>query len=286
MGESNEYVSNSITGFGTNINEKILSMPDFINLLNLQREESAGIEMKFNDRIISKTHFANDNAAVIIDEIDLMMNFAEGSIELKLRLSTVYEFAGEQWKALHFHGSLAQGVQGDHDTWTINEWKQKNEALEKIIEERTSELNESLANLRATQSQLIHSEKMASLGELTAGIVHEIQNPLNFVNNFSEVSSELAEEIKEEIDLSNFEEVKAISQDLKDNLDKIRHHGHRASEIVKGMLQHSRTSSGDKELTDINQLADISGLLIMVCGPRTSHLMQILPLISTSLFLN
>lgn len=118
------------------------------------------------------------------------------------------------------------------------------------------ELEKTLTELKSTQSQLIHAEKMASLGELTAGIAHEIQNPLNFVNNFSEVSEELLQELQDELDKGDLEEAKAISQDVIENLKKIHHHGKRADGIVKGMLQHSRTGSGQKEPTDINELAD------------------------------
>jgi len=117
-------------------------------------------------------------------------------------------------------------------------------------------IEKAYTELKSTQAQLIQSEKMASLGELTAGIAHEIQNPLNFVNNFSEVNSELIDELNEEVDKGNLEEVKAIAKDIKENEQKIIHHGKRADAIVKGMLQHSRTSSGTKEPTNINALAD------------------------------
>ena len=132
----------------------------------------------------------------------------------------------------------------------------ENKLLEEKIDERTKQLKKSLDDLKSTQSQLIQSEKMASLGELTAGIAHEIQNPLNFVNNFSEVSEELMVEMVDEVDKGNFDEVKAIAKDVQQNLEKINHHGKRASSIVKGMLEHSRKSSGTKEPTDINALAD------------------------------
>jgi two-component system NtrC family sensor kinase len=145
-----------------------------------------------------------------------------------------------------------------------NRQKQKaNKLLQKQkqeIEDRREQTNKALEHLQQTQAQLIQSEKMASLGELTAGIAHEIQNPLNFVNNFSEVNKELIEELRSETSKVKGERDEKLEEellnDIEQNLEKINHHGRRADAIVKGMLQHSRSSSGVKEPTDINALAD------------------------------
>jgi signal transduction histidine kinase len=162
---------------------------------------------------------------------------------------------------------------------TIKIQQETNQQLEQKVQERTQELHatneelqisleqiniknleldETLKTLRATQAQLIQSEKLASLGELTAGIAHEIQNPLNFVNNFAELSVELAEELKEEINRPELDKglIEELAADLATNQEKINHHGKRASAIVKGMLEHSRASTGVKEPTDLNALAD------------------------------
>nr|WP_214460618.1 ATP-binding protein [Flavihumibacter fluvii] len=130
------------------------------------------------------------------------------------------------------------------------------QAINKQLEEQKANLEKTLVELKSTQAQLVQSEKMASLGELTAGIAHEIQNPLNFVNNFSEVNTELIDELELEIAKGNLEDAKAIAKDVRENEIKINHHGKRADAIVKGMLQHTRSATTGKEPADLNKLVD------------------------------
>ena len=137
--------------------------------------------------------------------------------------------------------------------WRNNRRKQK---LNALLQKQKKQIENTLTELKSTQKQLIQSEKMASLGEMTAGIAHEIQNPLNFVNNFSDVNTELLSEMKEAIQNGEYEEAKSIADDVIDNEEKINHHGKRADSIVKNMLLHSRSSAGQKEPTEINALCD------------------------------
>ncbi|MCZ4410068.1 ATP-binding protein [Cryomorphaceae bacterium 1068] len=166
--------------------------------------------------------------------IYLGYSFSQRSRSLELQLQAVKKLSSENTRILSDQKSI----------------------LEKQVTERTSALNESLDNLKAAQSQLVQSEKMASLGELTAGIAHEIQNPLNFVNNFSELNKELVEEAVEELEKGDIEETKSLLNDLGENSEKITHHGKRADAIVKGMLAHSRSGKGEKKPTDLNRLAE------------------------------
>ncbi len=160
------------------------------------------------------------------------------------------------WWAYLLFALVAIGILRAYIVYRSRKLQREKKILEEKVALRTKQLQQSLDDLKTTQSQLIQSEKMASLGELTAGIAHEIQNPLNFVNNFSEVSAELIDEMNEELATGNTKLAIEIANDLKRNLEKINHHGKRAGDIVKGMLQHSRSSSGVKEPTDINKLAD------------------------------
>jgi signal transduction histidine kinase len=223
------------------------------------------------------------------------ISYSEGVLNASEILAEQYESL-DITKALHYHKLATKtrgGIYGAGNIQIMRDMIAQNEKRQRELEEATLEnrnkirlntllgslftllvvalllfrnnrikhkskqnIEKAFDQLKSTQSQLIQSEKMASLGELTAGIAHEIQNPLNFVNNFSEVNKELMHELIEEIEKGNITEVKEIIQDAILNQDKINHHGKRAESIVKGMLQHSRTNSGLKELADINALCD------------------------------
>ncbi len=181
----------------------------------------------------------------------------------RIRNTTILKYENTKWLIVHVHGSVPDYRLQNGEYITNAETINRNNELERQVYERTNDLNKTLADLKSTQTQLIQSEKMASLGELTAGIAHEIQNPLNFVNNFSEINNELIDELKSKWSIPQggkaklgTEELEEVLNDIYKNNEKINYHGKRADAIVKGMLQHSRSSSGIKEPTDINALCE------------------------------
>ncbi|MEO7211114.1 MAG: ATP-binding protein [Chitinophagaceae bacterium] len=233
-----------------------------------ERAENKTAYMEINEKGIeqSPNHFAIEflwkrmshfgNIAWVESEVVWNQEIGENIIRDRIRSTTILKYENNKWLIVHVHGSSPDyRFQGGNYMTNVDTLIRNNE-LERQVYERTEELNKTLKNLKATQSQLIQSEKMASLGELTAGIAHEIQNPLNFVNNFSEINTELVEELQTEIKSGNTEEAISIANDIKENSEKINHHGKRAGDIVKGMLQHSQSSTGKKEPTDINALCD------------------------------
>jgi signal transduction histidine kinase len=197
-----------------------------------------------------------ENMAVVfgLSEAKFILNGTSSNIYK--RRTVVFEWTADRWLAIHLHASEPSYQISEGESWPMEALKARNEELKRLVDEKTLKLTQSIVELKSTQTQLIQSEKMASLGELTAGIAHEIQNPLNFINNFSDVNTELIEEMNLEIDNNNIPEVKFIAKEIRENEQKINHHGKRADAIVKGMLQHSRASTSQKELTDINKLVD------------------------------
>jgi signal transduction histidine kinase len=195
-----------------------------------------------------------DSVTIIIDA-PWWQRWWAWALYILLFAAAVYSYITYRSRQLRRENQLLEEKIGLR-THQLSEANKELSQQQQEITTQRDQLAETVTDLKATQTQLIQSEKMASLGELTAGIAHEIQNPLNFVNNFSEVNTELIEEMQQEIDKGRFDEVKEIAIDIKENQQKINHHGKRADAIVKGMLQHSRAGSDTKEFTDINKLAD------------------------------
>ncbi len=244
-----------VMGYGANLDEKIFNLDELYEGWRMQKKQSLGLDMQFEITPVSRRTSPGENVAIYVDEIKYTLTVEGVKHENELRLSTIFEVIEERWMCTHFHTSY--GLVVTNDAWALDVAKMKNEELQKLVDERTIQLQNSILELKSTQAQLIQSEKLASLGELTAGIAHEIQNPLNFVNNFAEVSAEMLVEMDAELDRGDINEVKAISADLQQNLSKINHHGQRASAIVKGMLEHSRTGDAmNRVSTDLSALAD------------------------------
>ncbi|MCZ4410071.1 ATP-binding protein [Cryomorphaceae bacterium 1068] len=251
-----EVITPNIFGFGTTIDEKINNADEIKALIKKQIKEGENGKFSY-DRLQHRKHLlAGGHSAIMVEEGEIKIEMPEGSIQFPFRVSTILDQIDGKWKVVHWHGSTP--VMSEDDTYHINDWKKKNDELQAKVVEKTAELAASLDELKATQTQLIVQEKLAALGQLAAGIAHEIKNPMNFINNFSELNLEYVEEITEMVDelekCDSTEEIKEVLNDMADNLKKIHQHGTRADSIVKSMLLHSRGGSGQLEPTDLNEL--------------------------------
>lgn len=259
------FMADEINQIGTTLEEVYYNKIESGNYLERAVLPVAG-KIEFRNRDIRMKTV--DGLIGIIEQADCYINI-DGSWVFydKVRASSLLQKKATGWKFVQQHISFPDSRTEEGQTVALEKIKAENIQLRDAVKRRTAELENTnreleniLTKLKATQAQLIHSEKMASLGELTAGIAHEIQNPLNFVNNFSDLSMELIEEIEEETGKKKEERneilMNEILADIKENLGKINHHGKRADSIVKGMLEHSRTNGGERVLTDINSLAD------------------------------
>ncbi len=248
--------SPNLMGYGTGKDEKGNGYQDFRRLLERQRKKalSSGVKMSMDCTPVFRSHSPHGNAAVYVDEFQFLSILNGVTRTMDFRISLVFFKYEEGWRVNHLHLSSPSKSFSKKK----NKPNKEIENLEKLIQQKTAELKEAKQLLKANQDQLVRQEKLASLGQLTAGIAHEIKNPLNFINNFSELSSEFLDEIGENIQkLENSEvttEIRELLDDVKGNLEKISNHGKRADGIVKSMLLHSRGGSGKMEETDLNAL--------------------------------
>lgn len=251
--------------YGTGASEKMNSFKSLRKLIKKQRAEAEALSLttKFNREKIFEHLNETENTATVVEDVYLEMH-AENEVHTTPARSTlVLEWKDVRWYFIHLHFSVPDANVSEESTWGIEEYRKKNKELEEKVRQRTKELETSLENLKAAQDQLVQQEKLASLGQLTAGIAHEIKNPLNFVNNFTDLSVELLEEAREELQSKTAEgkgetisEALDILDSIEANLKKINEHGNRADGIVKSMLQHSRGGDGHMEPTDLNALIE------------------------------
>ena len=249
--------ADDVTFIGTGLHERANNKAEY-QAINAKGLEQYARQFEIHFLWTQLTVF--ESVAWVECEVEWIQELDSGKHKELIRNTTILKYERGKWLVTHVHGSTPDYRYVEGGYMSDEKTMRRNKELEHEVFNRTEELQNSMKKLKETQSQLIQAEKMASLGELTAGIAHEIQNPLNFVNNFSEINAELIEELRSEKSKPKSERDDQVEEsllnDITTNLEKINLHGKRADAIVKGMLQHSRSSSGTKEATDINQLAD------------------------------
>lgn len=245
--------SEDVTFIGTGLHERANSKLEYrkINENGItQNPDDFDIEFLWTKVTVK------NNLAWVETEMNFIIIIEDKEEKDLIRVTTIFEKIASDWKICHVHGSSPDYRLSNGDFMKNEDNYKKNSELEKLVFERTSELKESLDELKNTQQKLIESERLATLGELTAGIAHEIKNPLNFINNFSDLNKELLDELKTTLNQHLGEEENQLFEDIKGNFDKIVEHGKRADSIVKSMLNHSRNNSEVKEVVDLNALVD------------------------------
>ena len=276
-----DLIDPDFMGYGTAPDEKLFCVNGIKWMVERQREEVTGLCPEIKRNQVYHRILSNGTSALFVEELDISLKDDKKVVFtcVTMRLSTLLEYNGKSWKIIHCHASVPDANTMEGSAWPIEEWKRKNTELETLVREKTTDLlaknrdlkakskkleqakqkiQKAYQQLEAAKDQLVQQEKLASLGQLTAGIAHEIKNPLNFVNNFSDLNIELIEEVFEELRKSDKADklyaVTEILTDIRSNLGIIHQHGTRADGIVRSMLQHSRGGSGKTELTDLNKL--------------------------------
>jgi signal transduction histidine kinase len=238
----------SFTGYGTGPGDYYA---DAGELREMVRREHAGMSHPFTlDVPWTTVHLLADDAAVAVGEIAVTIELPDETIVERPRFTFALRHEGDRWMLAHFHFSVPDAMQEDRGT--MNDLLDtRTRQLQAEVERRTAELNAAVEELRAAQARLVQQEKMASLGQLTAGIAHEIKNPLNFVTNFAGLSVELVDELDETDDETERADLLA---DLRTNAEKIQRHGRRADAIVRAMMAHARSGGGDRRALAVDTL--------------------------------
>ncbi|QJW91523.1 SnoaL-like domain-containing protein [Spirosoma taeanense] len=256
-----EVIAPDVTAIGTGRHEFIYSRDEALDLFKREQQFPQVLAYK----LLNITTRQTSTTGIVSGDIEVSVPVEKNSHLIYVRQTAVFEKVKTKWVLIHWHMSVPLTRQANDETFRIEALKVKNQELEQLVarctvllQRKAEELEQSTQRLKATQEQLMQKEKMASLGELTAGIAHEIQNPLNFVHNFSEVCTELLEELADEQQKAERDsdlETELLT-DVRENLHKIVHHSQRASSIVRSMLEHSRASVGESHPTDLNALVD------------------------------